>query len=38
MSGALYIGGVMTVNLCLASLLLKKNCSGYICKLSRVHK
>ena len=38
MSGALYLGGVMTVNLCQASLLLKKNCSGYICNLSRVCK
>ena len=34
MSGALYLGGVMNENLCLASVLLKKNCSGYICNLS----
>ena len=38
MSGALYLGGVMTVILCHASLLLKKNCSGYICNFSRVYK
>ena len=36
--GALYLGGVMTVILYHASLLLKKNCSGYICNLSRVYK
>ena len=36
MSRASYIGGVMTVILCHASLLLKKNCSGYICNLTRV--